>query len=291
MTGVQTCALPIFFTPDHGEYGGAHHMMMEKWHSAYEEFTHVPLVVRFPQSLHQVPGGLRQVSEPTCHADILPTVLGLAGIKGDERERIQRKLRVSHPKTLTPVGADLSGLLLGEEDSIVDPATGEEREGTLFITHDTISAPLDGDRTAESGPGEDLTSYDVYLATIDKLIRTAEDGDEVGSLAPGSVRQPNHVHSVVDRHRWKLVRYFDPADGMGDRSNNQWELYDLNTDPTEEHNLLVFDAAGDAFPTVVADDQIPEAQPATADAIKQKAVVMNDLLIRLENRMLKEPTS
>ena len=31
---------------------------------------------------------------------------------------------------------------------------------------------------------------------------------------------------------------------------DQWELYHLDTDPTEQHNLLVYDGA---FPTVVAE--------------------------------------
>lgn len=70
----------VIFTPDHGEYGGAHHMMTEKWHTSYDEFLHVPMVVRFPTDRHLVPGGLMQVGDPTSHVDILPTVLGLAGI-------------------------------------------------------------------------------------------------------------------------------------------------------------------------------------------------------------------
>jgi len=34
----------VVFTADHGEYAGAHGMLMEKWHTAYEEALHVPLL-------------------------------------------------------------------------------------------------------------------------------------------------------------------------------------------------------------------------------------------------------
>ena len=43
---------------------------------------------------------------------------------------------------------------------------------------------------------------------------------------------PNHVVSVRER-RYKLARYYD-ADG---NVPDQWEMYDLKTDPLERHNL------------------------------------------------------
>ena len=36
----------VMFLADHGEYGGAHNYMMEKWHTAYQEALHVPVVVQ-----------------------------------------------------------------------------------------------------------------------------------------------------------------------------------------------------------------------------------------------------
>ena len=38
----------VVFLADHGEYGAAHGMMLEKWYTAYQEAVHVPVVVRFP---------------------------------------------------------------------------------------------------------------------------------------------------------------------------------------------------------------------------------------------------
>jgi hypothetical protein len=39
----------IIFTSDHGEMGGAHGGQTEKWHNAYRETVHVPLVVSSPR--------------------------------------------------------------------------------------------------------------------------------------------------------------------------------------------------------------------------------------------------
>ena len=63
------------FSSDHGDMLGAHGGMHEKWHVAYEEGTHVPFVVAGP-----LIKGVRARSTPTSHADLVPTLLGFAGI-------------------------------------------------------------------------------------------------------------------------------------------------------------------------------------------------------------------
>ncbi len=45
-------------------------------------------------------------------------------------------------------------------------------------------------------------------------------------------RPPNHIVSIREL-RWKIARYYDSAGGVPD----QWELYDLRTDPLERDNL------------------------------------------------------
>ena len=70
----------VVFTSDHGDLQGAHNGMHEKWHVAYEEALHVPFVVSSPL----LPGGARELDVPTSHADLIPTLLGLAGIDQDE---------------------------------------------------------------------------------------------------------------------------------------------------------------------------------------------------------------
>ena len=70
----------VIFTSDHGDLQGAHNGMHEKWHVAYEEALHVPFVVSSPL----LPGGARELDVPTSHADLIPTLLGLAGIDPEE---------------------------------------------------------------------------------------------------------------------------------------------------------------------------------------------------------------
>ena len=70
----------VVFSSDHGDLQGAHNGMHEKWHVAYEEALHVPFVVSSPL----LPGGARELDVPTSHADLIPTLLGLAGIDPDE---------------------------------------------------------------------------------------------------------------------------------------------------------------------------------------------------------------
>src|SRR3954466_2575695 len=70
----------VLFCSDHGDLQGSHGGMHEKWHVAYEEATHVPFIVSSPL----LPGGARDLNIPTNHADLVPTVLGLAGIDSDQ---------------------------------------------------------------------------------------------------------------------------------------------------------------------------------------------------------------
>ena len=64
----------VIFTSDYGDILGAHGGMHQKWHNAYEETVHVPFIVSGPP----VHGGPRKINIPTSHADLLPTLLGLA---------------------------------------------------------------------------------------------------------------------------------------------------------------------------------------------------------------------
>ncbi|ETX08620.1 MAG: hypothetical protein ETSY2_04315, partial [Candidatus Entotheonella gemina] len=289
----------VIFTPDHGEYGGAHHMMTEKWHTSYDEFLHVPMVVRFPTDLYLVPGGVKQVSDPTSHVDILPTVLGLAGVDAEKRGEIKTDLMGTHSTVLDPVGADLSRRILGEEDIVKMPGSDDEREGVLFMTHDTITEPLPPkieplSRQLEpvntNGTAE-FSGYAVFLAAVEKL-RAGGDGypEEVEHLAEGPVTQPNHVHSVVSKDGWKFVRYFDPEhEEKGMTRKNQYELYNLNADPNEQYNLLIYNAAGEDFPKVVDTEDLPEDLRDASGNIRKKAKEMMELLTRLEEQMLPMP--
>ncbi len=249
------------------------------------------MVVRFPQSMHQVPGGTRQIDEVTSHIDIMPTILGFAGFDQAQRDAIQQRLSQGKPTpALAPVGADLSRLILGLDEAIVDPRSdsGAEREGVLFITHDTITEGLPqrgGPAATPAIASNEVTMYEVYEALVQAVSAPATaDGP---ALYPGSVVQPNLVNAYISKDGWKFVRYFGPSVAEGEEPiAEQYELYDLNEDPAEQHNLLVFDAAGSDFPTPTPAQNLPEDYDYQPLRIIERAKQMEAALRALEKDML-----
>ena len=173
----------VVFMADHGEYGAAHSFLMEKWHTAYQEALHVPVVVqsaRFNDS-----DELRQIDALTSHVDIVPTLLGLADIGEHEIERIAAQLREQRP--VPPfVGANLAPLVRGETDVVTEP-DGTPREGVLFATDDEITQPLSG--TGDPHQIHNDREYAVFLELVD-AVRTGDSrvphSGPVSDLMPGT---------------------------------------------------------------------------------------------------------
>ena len=88
----------VVFLSDHGDMLGAHGGMHQKWHNAYDETTHVPFLVSSPL----IGGGQREIDALTSHADLLPTLLGFAGI--DQAEALKR-VSVGHTEARPLAGA------------------------------------------------------------------------------------------------------------------------------------------------------------------------------------------
>lgn len=212
----------VVFSSDHGDMQGAHGGMHEKWHVAYEEALHVPFIVSSPLFER----GAREVTMPTNHADLIPTLIGLAGI--DEGEALAT-LRNAHSEARPLVGRDLSAVVRGDG--------AEPAEPVLFTTDDEIS------EGSVLGP-----------SPFQRLARKAR--------IYSSIVQPNHLETVVaelevdgDRHLVKFSRYHDnqqfwTVPGVRDErlqgrhtvtvtepEPDQFELYDLTLDPYEERNL------------------------------------------------------
>jgi arylsulfatase A-like enzyme len=225
----------VIFLADHGEYGAAHGMMIEKWYTAYQEALHVPVVVRFPRQRppEAAPDEPAQLDILSSHIDVLPTVLGFAGVDAEQRRSIAAELALSRPVPPLP-GVDLSASIeraLTDDRAavpVIEP-DGEVREGVLFITDDEITAPLPPSRDAQ-----DKRSYEEFAA-YRAVVEAVREGKGKGpvALAPGAVKQPNHVRCVRTRD-WKLARYFDPSG----RAPQEWEMYDLRNDPNEAMNLV-----------------------------------------------------
>jgi arylsulfatase A-like enzyme len=212
----------VVFSSDHGDMQGAHGGMHEKWHVAYEEALRIPFVVAGPG----ISAG-EEIDFPTNHADLIPTLLGLAGIDQDEA---LAELAASHTESRPLVGRDLSASLRAET-----PST--RSEPVFFMTDDEIS----------EGSEPPLTPFN-RLARLTKVFAT--------------VKQPNHLETVVaevdvdlETHLVKLTRYHDnqqfwtSPEEFDDRLEgrhtrrvtepepDEFELYDLTVDPWEERNL------------------------------------------------------
>jgi len=214
----------VIFTADHGDMLGAHGGMHQKWHNAYEETVHIPFVVSSPL----FKGGRREGDIPTSHADLLPTLLGLAGIDHDEA---LKRIAADHTEARPLVGRDLSGLIRG---------TGERPPSVpvLFVTDDEISE-------GSAKPGSPFQRWARKVGTYEYVV------------------QPNHIETVVakvdvdgEQHLVKLSRYHDNQQFWtvpGERDErlhrgkkivtvtepapDEYELYDLTLDPLEQHNL------------------------------------------------------
>ena len=213
----------VVFSSDHGDMQGAHGGMHEKWHTAYDEALRVPFVVSSPL----LPGGARELDIPTSHADLIPTLLGLAGI---DQDRALAQLQTDHSDAHPLVGRDLS-------DTIRTAQPIAASKPILFTTDDEIS---EGSMPAKS--------------PVSRVAR------RVGIFE--SVKQPNHVETVVaqldvdgEPHLVKFSRYHDNQQFWtvpGERDErlqgrktvtvtepepDEYELYDLTLDPFEERNL------------------------------------------------------
>ncbi|OBG19403.1 hydrolase [Mycolicibacterium celeriflavum] len=220
-------------TADHGDLLGAHGGLHQKWFNLYDEATRVPFVVA---RIGPDATAARTVTAPTSHVDIVPTLLGAAGV---DVEAVAATLADTFTEVHELPGRDLM--------PVVNGAPADDSRPVYLMTRDNV---LEGD-TGASG-----------LAR--RLKRTTNPP------APLRIRVPEHVASNfeglvlrVDRedadggqgHLWKLVRTFDDpatwtepgvrhlaANGMGGDSyrteplDDQWELYDLTTDPAEADN-------------------------------------------------------
>ncbi|HWD53126.1 MAG TPA: sulfatase-like hydrolase/transferase [Acidimicrobiales bacterium] len=205
----------VVFTSDHGDLVGAHGGMQQKWYTAFDEAIRVPLLVSGP-GISASTGG---VSAPTSHIDLLPTLLGLAGV---DPASLVGQLAEHHVEVRELVGRDL-------RPAIVDPSGASWLEDPVyFTTEDRIDVGL---RHRNRFTGEPFTPV-AAPANIESVIVPLPDGED------GAPRL------------WKLSQYYDRLEEweasheVSPRSPDgpevvpsQWELYDLSRDPEERNNL------------------------------------------------------
>jgi arylsulfatase A-like enzyme len=182
----------IIFTSDHGELLGAHGGLTQKWYCAYDEVLRVPLIFHNPVLFSE----RRTVNMLTSHVDLLPTMLGLAGI--DEPE-ILSFLSQDHTEARPLVGRDLSPLILGEG---YPERTGEP---VYFMTDDDITRGLD----QHNFMGWDYNSV-IQPNHIETVIAAfqADDGNDRQEI-------------------WKYSRYFDNQQFWTDPGREDNVLHEL----------------------------------------------------------------
>jgi arylsulfatase A-like enzyme len=218
-------------TSDHGDLLGSHGGLHQKWFNLYDEATRVPFVIARIGDRATAP---REVTAPTSHVDLVPTLLGAAGV---DIAAVAATLAESFSEVHELPGRDLT--------PVVDGAPADDNRAVYLMTRDNM---LEGD-TGASGFAR-------------RVKRT------VNPPTPLRIRVPAHVGSnfeglVIrvddaaggDGHLWKLVRTFDDpatwtepgvrhlaANGLGGEAyrmsplDDQWELYDLTADPIESRN-------------------------------------------------------
>lgn len=239
----------VVFSPDHGDYGTSHGMLIEKWHSAYQEAIHVPVVVKIPGSTEY-----KSIDNLTSHIDILPTLVGLTGKDINQLTVKQRKRGKTYYGNEL-IGADLSDLITKNDTHLnIEYKDGTVRKEVLFVTDDMITQPIDREYSANAGYTTFNTAIDYYKNSgaenyggTDGQNEKWKEWTQYLKVTEGiygkSVCTPCRIQ-CVRQDNWKLVRYFENTKL---ETGNQWELYNLDDDPTEMRNLLVYNGA---FPTV-----------------------------------------
>jgi arylsulfatase A-like enzyme len=228
----------VVFTSDHGELLGAHGGLQQKWHNGFDETVRVPFVACGPG----IPRGGAGLAAPTSHVDVLPTLLGFAGI---DVERAAKEVGQHHVETQLPVGRDLStAIRSGRADAL-------EQAPVYFMTEDQISRGL---RTKNQFTGE---PFDVVgePANVESVIAALPTGDGSDEL-------------------WKLNHYYASRDDPDaeELAPPEWELHNLTADPEERRNL-----ARDGTPQM---DGMRRLLVATRSASRRTPLVTNRAEVR-----------
>lgn len=225
----------VIFTSDHGDALGSHGGLFQKWHNAYEEVIHVPLIVHNPRLF----AGRRTTDMLTSHVDILPTLLGLAGA---DQDALRATLAQDHTDARPLVGRDLSPLVTGTgtvaraDEPIYfmtddEPTSGSNQVNFTGFTYNSVLQPNHVETvvaTVQTAQGPQLWKYSRYFDNP-QFWTTPCSSDEV------------HLELGTPKTNCDTITKTQPVP-------DQFELYNLTADPYETTNL--------AFPT----NQTPASQ-------------------------------
>lgn len=189
----------VIFTADHGEMLGSHGGMQQKWCTAFDEAIRVPFVVRGPGIKNDKTG----IQVPTSHVDLIPTLLGLAGVK--DHAPLASAIAKHHSEVHPLPGRDLSSLFFNPSNQ----------------------SKLDGP---------------VYFMTEDRVTEGTMQFNAVTRKPYKSVQGPANLESMVtplslngERKLWKINRVYG-FKGEPEPSGVSMEVYCLTDDPEERVN-------------------------------------------------------
>jgi arylsulfatase A-like enzyme len=213
----------VVFTSDHGDLLGAHGGLVQKWYNAFDEATRVPLLAAGP-GIAQRPGG---ITMPTSHVDLVPTLLGLAGI---DTEAAAAGVAAHHDEVQPLTGRDLSGVLRG---STVPEALAAP---VYFMTEDNISRGSTQVNLLNGTPFEAVGSP----SNIESVLATLPTGPD----GAGQLWKLNHYYERLDD--WYEEKGFAKNPFLAPPPEPLFELHNLTADPEERHNLADSDATAAA---------------------------------------------
>jgi arylsulfatase len=211
----------IIFTSDHGEMGGAHHLR-QKGSVAFREIVNVPLVIVDPRQA----GGTRTEAVGS-HLDLVPTILGMAGLSEEEQRKRYPFLK----------GHDLSGIVANPTSDGPRGSKDKPGKGALY-TYDMI-ATVDAQWLRRNAP---LLLDSAAAESGLEFKRGKEFLDRLDELEKPNLENREIFRGIFDG-RYKLVRYFGLAHYNLPKSveelltSNDVALYDLQNDPEEMNNL------------------------------------------------------
>jgi arylsulfatase A-like enzyme len=222
----------VVFTSDHGDLLGAHGGMVQKWFNAYDEAVRVPLVVAGPGVASGGPG----VTVPTSHVDLIPTLLGLAGI---DPERAGAGVAAHHTEVQALPGRDLSDVILGRADqhSVVSPI--------YFMTEDNVTQGASQVNILTGVPFEAVTGSTSVESVVATLPTGTDGADELWKL--------NHYYERLDD--WNADRGFAPNPFLASPAEPLFELHNLTVDPEERLNAADIQAEVRSQLLTVLDEQ------------------------------------
>jgi arylsulfatase len=194
----------VVFTADHGEMGGAHGGLKGKGPFSYEENAHVPLIIAHPAAK----AGATSLAL-TSHLDLLPTFAGLTGLPEADRPQAVKALP----------GRDFSALLADPEKASLTAV----RPGVLF-----------------NYVGPSTVDGEFLHTTMDGLIFRRP----TPPLSQAKLDKRGFLSFAYDG-RYKFARYYAPTAFNTPRTveeifrDNDVQLFDLQSDPEETHNMAL----------------------------------------------------